>query len=256
MLAPLFLAAALTAPTSPATPPGSGPMLRMEQVRIVAVGPRDLPGSGFVAVYANFDIAAPDGAPERMYLLWMGVGQYLPEPGSTCTIGYRRELLAGGDWHDHPGRDVLRDHNMAHNVVYEMDCAPALRLPASVMNGSVSAPEPASANRRIEHGMVMQVSPRPAAGSGVFAIYADFEVATPSGERLRMYVLWMGGNQYLPHVGSVCTISYRNEPLARGNLHNPPARRGQPEGPLNVVHELNCGPPLSLPAPAQRRPIA
>ena len=119
---------------------------------------------------------------------------------------------------------------------------------------AAAPPETAGASRRLEEAIVVQVSPRPAAGSGVFAIYADFEVATPAGQRLRMYVLWMGGSQYLPDVGAVCAISYRHEPLARGNLHNPPARAGRPEGPLNVVYELNCGPPLEQ--PGQRSPSA
>lgn len=121
-------------------------------------------------------------------------------------------------------------------------------LLAAALTAAQPAPAGPSPYRRIEQGIVIQVSPRPAAGSGVFAIYADFEVATPAGERLRMYVLWMGGSQYLPDVGAICAISYRHEPLARGNLHNPPARLGRPEGPLNVVYELSCGPPLALPS--------
>lgn len=120
-------------------------------------------------------------------------------------------------------------------------------LLAASLAAAAPAPEAESAIRRIENGVVVQVSPRPAAGSGRFAVYADFEVATPAGERLRMYVLWMGGSQYLPDVGAVCAIAYRNQPLARGNLHNPPARLGRPEGPLNVVQELSCGPPMHWP---------
>ena len=129
-------------------------------------------------------------------------------------------------------------------------------LLAAALTGAPPATGAASPYRRIEQGIVIQVSPRPPAGSGVFAIYADFEVATPAGERLRMYVLWMGGSQYLPDLGAVCTISYRREPLLRGNIHNPPARLGRPEGPLNVVYELSCGPPLALPGAGQRRPSA
>jgi hypothetical protein len=129
--------------------------------------------------------------------------------------------------------------------------APLLLAAALAAASPADAPSP---NRRIENATVIQVSPRPAAGSGVFAIYADFEVATPAGERLRMYVLWMSRNQYLPDVGAVCAISYRHEPLARGNLHNPPARPSRPEGPLNVVYELSCGPPLEQ--PGQRSPSA
>ena len=128
-----------------------------------------------------------------------------------------------------------------------------LILVAAALTEAPSAAEALSPYRRIEQGVVVQASPRPAAGSGVFAIYADFEIATPTGERLRMYVLWMGGNQYLPEVGAVCAISYRSEPLARGNLHNPPAR---PEGPLNVVYELSCGPPMDQPRSGQRSPSA
>src|SRR5207237_5577007 len=95
---------------------------------------------------------------------------------------------------------------------------------------AVAAPTPAGGTTmRIEEGVVVQVSPRPAAGSGVFAIYADFDVAPRDGPRQRMYVLWMGGNQYLPDVGSVCAIAYRREPLARGNIHNPPDQSGRPE---------------------------
>jgi hypothetical protein len=127
-------------------------------------------------------------------------------------------------------------------------------LLAAALTGAPPAPETAGPYRRIEHGTVVQVSPRPAAGSGVFAVYADFEVATPAGERLRMYVLWMGGSQYLPDVGAVCTINYRREPLLRGNLHNPPARLGRPEGPLNVVYELSCMPGMELPRSGQRGP--
>ena len=115
---------------------------------------------------------------------------------------------------------------------------------------AAAAPEAAAGpNRRIENATVVQVSPRPAAGSGVFAIYADFEVVTPAGERLRMYVLWMGGSQYLPDVGAVCAIGYRRAPLLPGNLHRPSGTAGQrDEGLLNVIQELSCGPPLALPA--------
>jgi hypothetical protein len=125
-------------------------------------------------------------------------------------------------------------------------------LMAAALAGASTAPDADGAIRRMEDGVVVQVSPRPAAGSGVFAIYADFEVIAPGGERQRMYVLWMSANQYLPEVGSVCTIIYRREALARGNLHNPPARLGHPEGPLNVVYELSCGPPLAQPRGVQR----
>lgn len=129
-------------------------------------------------------------------------------------------------------------------------------LLAALLAGTAQRPAPAAPFQRIENALVVQVSPRPAAGSGVFAIYADFEVVRSGGTRQRMYVLWMGANQYLPEVGTVCTITYRREPLARGNIHNPPARIGQPEGPLNVVYELSCGPPLELPGAGQRSPSA
>lgn len=129
-------------------------------------------------------------------------------------------------------------------------------LLASTLTATQPAPEAPGPNRRIENAAVVQVSPRPAAGSGVFAVYADFDVATPAGERLRMYVLWMGGSQYLPDVGAVCTIAYRREPLLRGNIHNPPGRAGRAEGALNVVYELSCGPPLELPGSGQRSPSA
>ena len=129
-----------------------------------------------------------------------------------------------------------------------------------LIGASLAAASPAAdaarPYRRLEDATVVQVSPRPAAGSGVFAIYADFEVATAAGEHLRMYVLWMGGSQYLPDVGAVCAISYRRQPLARGNVHNPPARAGRPEGPLNVVQELSCGPPMEWPGMDQRSPSA
>jgi len=129
-------------------------------------------------------------------------------------------------------------------------------LLAATMTAAQPAPAAAGPNRRIEDARVVHVSPRPAAGSGVFAIYADFDVVTRAGERVRMYVLWMGGSQYLPDVGAVCSIAYRNEPLARGNLRNPPAQLGRPDGPLNVVYELSCGPPLEQPPAGQRSPSA
>jgi hypothetical protein len=129
-----------------------------------------------------------------------------------------------------------------------------------LIGASLAAASPpsdaAGPDRRLEDATVVQVSPRPAASSGVFAIYADFEVATPAGERLRMYVLWMGESQYLPDVGAVCTIRYRRQPLARGNVHNPSPRAGRPEGPLNVVQELSCGPPMAWPGKDQRSPSA
>lgn len=126
----------------------------------------------------------------------------------------------------------------------------ALLLLAAALTAASPLAEAAGPDRRIENATVVQVSPRPGFGSGVLAVYADFEVRTRSGERLRMYVLWMSRNQYLPDVGAVCTISYRHEPLLAGNAHNPAARRGRPEGPLNVVHELSCAP--GLPPPALR----
>ena len=126
----------------------------------------------------------------------------------------------------------------------------------AMLAGTAQATPPAAPFQRIENALVVQVSPRPTAGSGVFASYADFEVVPPGGTRQRMYVLWMGGSQYLPDVGAVCTIAYRREPLARGNIHNPPTQAGRTEEPLNVVYELSCGPPLELPGPGQRSPSA
>lgn len=76
-------------------------------------------------------------------------------------------------------------------------------LLAASLTAAAPAPDAAGPNRRVENATVVRVSPRSAAGSGVQAIYADFEVATRAGERLTLYVLWMGGNQYLPDVGAV-----------------------------------------------------
>ncbi|HYD12188.1 MAG TPA: hypothetical protein VEC11_05020 [Allosphingosinicella sp.] len=107
---------------------------------------------------------------------------------------------------------------------------------------------------RMENARVIAVGPRPP-DSGIFASYADMDVAPPGGRPQRMYMLWASRHQYLPDVGSVCRIVYRREPLLPGNLHRPPGH-GQPDrAPFNVVYELNCGFAPGAP-PVQRNPSA
>ena len=91
MIASLVLAAALTSGAAPMPP-----LLRMENVRVIAVGPRP-PESGIFAAYADMDVALPGGPPLRMYMLWMSRHQYLPDAGAVCTIVYRREALLPGN---------------------------------------------------------------------------------------------------------------------------------------------------------------
>ncbi len=127
MVARLLLATSLIGAAPAAVERGAGPMLRMEYVRVVHVSPRP-PASGIFASYADFDVAAWDGETQRMYLLWAGESQYLPEAGFVCTIGYRREPLAGGNLQNHDNRvslhanlDSVRDDG-PHNIVHDLNC--------------------------------------------------------------------------------------------------------------------------------------
>jgi hypothetical protein len=129
---------------------------------------------------------------------------------------------------------------------------------AAALAGAPPAPDPrvgTGPTLRIEHGRIVRVSPRPP-DSGIFAAYADFDVALPGRAPQTMYLLWMSRNQFLPEAGSVCTIIYRREALLPGNLHRPPGH-GQPDrAPYNVVYELNCGFAPGTPPPVQRNPSA
>ena len=138
MIAGFVIATAMAGAIPSATQPGAGPLLRSEYAHVLAVGRRDLPGSGIFAVYANFDIASAGGQ-ARMHVLWAGVAQFLPQVGSICTIGYRRERLAGGNMHEHDTPVDVRDHDILHNVVYELDCGQAPGQPPAGQRGSPSA---------------------------------------------------------------------------------------------------------------------
>jgi hypothetical protein len=109
----------------------------------------------------------------------------------------------------------------------------------------------------LEDARVIQVSPN-AADSGVFAVYRDFDVVLPDGQTYRLYMLWMSQHQYMPEVGTICTIGYRREALLPGNLHRP-EREGAPDrSTFNVVQELGCGfaPNPAPPRLPQRSPSA
>lgn len=106
---------------------------------------------------------------------------------------------------------------------------------------AASPPAPAAPSLQIDNGRITRTGVRPGFGSGIFAVYADFDVAAPNGAPQRMYLLWMMPDQLLPDAGSICTISYRQQPLARGNLHDHPDRPdAQDEGPHNVVEGISC----------------
>ncbi len=133
-----------------------------------------------------------------------------------------------------------------------------LLLAAALTGASPAISQPA-ANPfpRMGNARVVRVSPRPGFMSGIVAVYADFDVAMPGKEPQRMYMLWMTMDQFLPEVGSICTIGYRRAPLLGGNLHRPIAGEGPRDaGPRNIVEDLSCGPPLELPAAVQRSPSA
>jgi hypothetical protein len=104
---------------------------------------------------------------------------------------------------------------------------------------------------RIENGRIVQAW-RPPFGSGIFAVYADFDVAVPGGSQQRMYLLWAGEPQFLPDASSVCTITYRREALLPGNVHRPVRVGRHEQGPVNLVHQLDCGFGRGAPPPAQR----
>lgn len=114
MLAPLLLAAMLTTASPPAPP-----LLWLENARVTQVSPA-APASGVFAVYRDFDVVLPDGQTHRLYVLWMGQHQYMPEVGNTCTIGYRREALLPGNLH-RPEREGAPDPSR-FNVVQELGC--------------------------------------------------------------------------------------------------------------------------------------
>ena len=66
------------------------------------------------------DVVLPKGRTHRLYVLWMGQHQYMPEVGNTCTIGYRREALLPGNLH-RPEREGAPDPSR-FNVVQELGC--------------------------------------------------------------------------------------------------------------------------------------
>lgn len=131
----------------------------------------------------------------------------------------------------------------------------ALLVMVAALTGSPPTPGGYSPTLRLENARVTRVSP-PAPDSGVFAVYRDFEVVLPDGRPQRMYVLWMSQNQYMPEVGAVCTIVYRREALAPGNLHRPEHEGRPDQGPFNVVHELSCGFGPGMPPLGQHSPGA
>ena len=114
MLAPLLLAAMLTAQPAPAAP-----MLWLENARVTQVSPA-APDSGHFAVYRDFDVVLPGGQTYRLYVLWMGQHQYMPDVGVVCTIGYRRGPLLPGNLH-RPQREGRPDEG-PFNVVEELGC--------------------------------------------------------------------------------------------------------------------------------------
>ena len=131
-----------------------------------------------------------------------------------------------------------------------------LMIAASIMQASPTGPGQGQV-RLVENARVIHVT-KPSFVSGTWAVYADFDIVVPGAAPMRMYVLWMTMNQYLPDVGSICTIRYRSEPLVGGNLHNHPDRSDVRDAnePHNVVQDLSCGPPLEQPRRGQRSPIA
>jgi hypothetical protein len=58
----------------------------------------------------------------------------------------------------------------------------------------------------LENALVVRQSARPQCASGIAAVWADFDVAVPDGRLLTMYVIYMGRDQFIPPVGSVCRI--------------------------------------------------
>jgi hypothetical protein len=124
MLAPLILAALLSAAAPAAAPPA--PFLRIENARVTRVSP-PAPDSGIFAVYRNFDVVLPGGQSHRLYVLWMSQNQYMPEAGAVCTIVYRREALLPGNMR-RPQREGRRDEG-PFNVVHELSCGFAPEVP-------------------------------------------------------------------------------------------------------------------------------
>lgn len=123
-----------------------------------------------------------------------------------------------------------------------------LLMAAALAGQSSTASTPPAPTQRIAHGRIVRVSERPGIGSGILAVYADFDAAPPGGQAQHLYLLWMMPDQFLPAVGAVCTISYRAEPLLGGNWHNHsnrrPASSDDPyhdDGPHNVVQTMDCG---------------
>ena len=208
MLAPLLLAAALTAaqPT-----PEASPNRRIEHGTVVQVSPRPAAGSGVLAIYADFEVATPAGARLRMYVLWMGGSQYLPDVGAVCAISYRHEPLAPGNWHDHNIRGVGRDDG-PHNVVSELSCGPPFEQPRSNL---LAAPLPERVPVPTDIGFfpwahVVRVSPPPGVVSGsIIQVRTDFDVQTLDGHRHQMQMLYLSPDQFIPPAGSICWIRFR-----------------------------------------------
>ena len=65
----------------------------------------------------------------------------------------------------------------------------------------------------LENAVVVRQSPRPTVGSGVFAVWADFDVEVRGGARQRMYQIFLVRDQFIPPVRSVCRIRFARAPL-------------------------------------------
>lgn len=114
----LTLAAALLAfiaPAAPSPPAAASPML-IEDGRIVRVSPRPGFTSGVLAAFADFEVEAPGGARQRMYLPWMTMDQFLPKEGDLCRIAYHRGAYSG------VRSDPAIHHVLIVNLVDEISC--------------------------------------------------------------------------------------------------------------------------------------
>src|SRR4051794_24953342 len=60
----------------------------------------------------------------------------------------------------------------------------------------------------IERGAIVWHSPRPAVDSGVVAVWVELRVRQGTAPDERMFLLWGGGDQIIPSIGSICRIVY------------------------------------------------
>jgi hypothetical protein len=109
-----------------------------------------------------------------------------------------------------------------------------LQLAAALLTqpNTVPLPPPGlfAPSRLFEWAHVVRVSPRPNVVSGILMITTDFDVQVADGGRHRMTRTYVGPDQFIPPVGSICRIDFiPAKPYPGANIPGP-----------NQVLRLDC----------------